>query len=63
MIEHGLARRTINQHVGRIKRLFKWAVAQELIELRISQALSSWQLDPIGAISSTLCIGLWKTTL
>lgn len=41
MIEHGLARRTINQHIGRIKRLFKWAVAQELIEPRISQALGS----------------------
>jgi integrase len=41
MIEHGLARRTINQHLGRVKRLFKWAVAQELIEPRISQALGS----------------------
>ena len=31
MVEADLSRRTINDHVARIKRMFKWAVAQELI--------------------------------
>jgi integrase len=31
MIEDGLCRRVINSRVGRIKRMFKWAVAEELV--------------------------------
>ena len=31
MIENGLCRRVINNRVGRIKRMFKWAVADELV--------------------------------
>ena len=31
MIEAGITRKRINQHVGRIRRMFKWAVSKELI--------------------------------
>jgi len=31
MVEQGLARKTINQRVGKIVRLFKWAVEEELV--------------------------------
>jgi len=31
MIDQGLSRGVINSHVGRIKRMFKWAVAEELV--------------------------------
>lgn len=41
MITAGLARSTINQHAGRIKRMFKWGVAQELISAQLSHALAS----------------------
>lgn len=40
-IDAGLARRHINQRVGRIKRLFKWAVAEELVPPSIHQALQA----------------------
>ena len=39
MIEAGITRKRINQHVGRIRRMFKWAVAKELIPVAIYQAL------------------------
>jgi integrase len=41
MIDSGLARGTINRQVGRIKRMFKWGVSQELIPADISHALQS----------------------
>jgi integrase len=41
MVDHGLSRGVINQHAGRIKRMFKWGVAQELIPATIYHALSS----------------------
>ena len=41
MIEHGLCRGTINRHLGRIKRLFRWGVAQELIDAGISHGLEA----------------------
>jgi len=31
LVEHGLCRTEINKRVGRIKRVFKWAVSEELI--------------------------------
>lgn len=31
MIEAGLSRGTVNQHVGRIKRMFRWAASEQLI--------------------------------
>jgi integrase len=40
MIDDGLARKLVNQRVGRIKRMFKWGAAAELIPAAIPQALS-----------------------
>lgn len=39
----GLARPTINYRIGKIKRVFKWAVSEELIPATISQALLTVQ--------------------
>lgn len=41
MVDDRLTRGTINQHAGRIKRIFKWGAAQELIPGTIYHALSS----------------------
>jgi integrase len=37
----GLARKVVNQRVGRIVRAFKWAVAEELIPVEVYQALKA----------------------
>ncbi len=39
MIDKGWARGSINIHVGRIKRLFKWAVSRELLPAAVHHAL------------------------
>ncbi|TWU27622.1 tyrosine-type recombinase/integrase [Bythopirellula polymerisocia] len=39
MVEEGLSRRYINDHIDRIKRMFKWAVAEELVPSSVAQAL------------------------
>ena len=39
MIAAGNSRRYINQNVGRIKRLFRWGVARQLVPVEIYQAL------------------------
>jgi hypothetical protein len=36
---HGLARRFVNKQIGRIKRLFAWAVEEELLPASVHQAL------------------------
>ena len=41
MIDAGLARTTINQRIGRIVHVFKWAVAQELVSPAVHQGLKS----------------------
>jgi len=41
MIAAGLCRTTINKYVHRIKRLFAWGVEQELVDVRIHQALKT----------------------
>jgi len=41
MIEEGWARKTINQHVGRIRRIWKWGVAEQLVPAAVWQALLS----------------------
>jgi integrase len=38
-LRHGLARKFINKQVGRIKRMFAWAVEEELIPVTVHQAL------------------------
>jgi integrase len=40
MIEDGLSRRTVNGDMGCIKRVFKWAVAEELLPSDIHQSLA-----------------------
>jgi len=41
MIERGLSRGVVNQRIGRIKRMFKWGVANELVEPATLQALQA----------------------
>jgi hypothetical protein len=41
MIEKGWCRSTINMQIGRVKALFKWAVAQEQISPTIYHGLQS----------------------
>jgi integrase len=41
MVENGLSRGVVNQNAGRIKRMFKWGVAQEMIPATIYHALAS----------------------
>ena len=41
MAADDLARSTVNQNAGRIKRMFKWGVSQELIPASIHHALAS----------------------
>ena len=41
MIEEGQSRKYINLNVGRIKRMFKWAVSEELIPVTVYQALAT----------------------
>lgn len=39
MIELGYCRVSINRHVGRVRRMFKWAVAEELVLVSVYQSL------------------------
>lgn len=41
MIERGWARVYVNDHLGRIRRMFKWAAAQELVQVSVFQALTT----------------------
>ncbi len=41
MVDQGLARSLINHRVGRVKRVFKWAVAEELIPPSVHHALQA----------------------
>ena len=41
MINDGLARRVINQRIGRIKRMFKFGVAEEIVSATVLHALQS----------------------
>lgn len=39
MINSGLCRGVVNQRIGRIKRMFKWAVAEEMVPESVYRAL------------------------
>ena len=39
MVDAGLARTSINQHVGRIRRMFKWLGSEQLIPASLADAL------------------------
>lgn len=41
MVEAGWCRKLVNQRVGRVKRVFKWAASEELIPATIYQALTT----------------------
>jgi integrase len=41
MIQEGLSRRYINESINRIRRMFKWGVAEELIPAPVHQALAT----------------------
>ena len=41
MVNAGLCRRLINQRIGRIRRTFKWAAAEELIPVTTYQLLTT----------------------
>src|SRR5664279_3807960 len=41
LVKDGITRKCINQRIGRIKRMFKWAVSQQLVSPFIYQALST----------------------
>jgi integrase len=45
MIESGLCRNVVNQRVGRVKGMFRWAVAEELVPASVLTALSA--VDPL----------------
>lgn len=40
-VDRGFVRRSINRHIGRIRRVFAWAVAEELIPAAVSHALTT----------------------
>ena len=49
LVEDGLVRRSVNQHVGRIKRVFKWAVQRGLVSMRgsdIDRMVDPWVYRP-----------------
>lgn len=65
MIQPGLARSSINIHVGRIRRLFKWAVAEELVPVELYQRLcaltgleagrsAARESEPVGPVSQEM---------
>jgi integrase len=41
MIDAGLARNTVNSRIGKIRRMFKWAVADELVPPAVHQGLQA----------------------
>jgi len=41
LITKGLARKTVNQQIGRVKRIFKWGVKSELVPPGVFQALQA----------------------
>jgi len=41
MIQGGDSRRYINDHVGRIRRMFRWAASEELLPVAAYEALRS----------------------
>ena len=44
MVESGrLSRKTVNQHIGRIRRMFRWAASEELVRVEVFSALETVQ--------------------
>ena len=69
MIEKGLCRNMVNNYVGRIKFVFKWAVSEELVPPTVFQALSAVsglrlgrsearESEPVRPVPDTLVDGI-----
>ena len=41
MVEQGLTRKRINQHVSRVRRMFEWGVSEEIVDVVVLQALKT----------------------
>jgi len=41
LIDSGLCRSSVNTHIGRVRRMFKWCAAQELVDHGVYQALTT----------------------
>lgn len=54
MVEDNLSRRYVNDHVARIKRMFKWAVGEQLVPPATYQALSSHSLRPPTCVGAAV---------
>ena len=65
MIDEGLSRGLINRRIGAVKRIFKWAVSEELIPPGVSEALRSLpglrqgrtaarETEPVGPVDDAL---------
>ena len=67
LIEAGICRKRINQHVGRIRSMFKWGVAREIVPetawralcavegLRIGEAI---EMPPVKAVSDERIVAI-----
>jgi len=53
LIEAGYCRKRINQHVGRIRHVFKWAVARELVPETVWRALCAVEGLKVGGAPET----------
>ncbi len=64
MIDAGVTRERINQHIGRIRRMFKWAVSKELIPVTTYSKRRSGSAALIGqkvqrsGVRGSILIGL-----
>lgn len=65
MIESGLSRKVINQRIGKIKRVFRWATSEQLIPPAVYQALATVdglqrdrtearETEPIGPVADVV---------
>jgi len=43
LVQHGLCRKSVNKHVFRIRRIFRWAVAEELVPESLAHGLAAVQ--------------------
>jgi integrase len=68
MVEAGLCRGVVNQRIGRVKRMFRWAVENELVPSGVYHGLqavrglahgrsAARETDPIGPVSEVLING------
>lgn len=55
MIDNGLSRRYVNDLVARIKRIFKWAVGEQLLQPETLQALQAVEGLRVGRSSAREC--------